>query len=65
MSETEKTFITRTQAAERAGVAVTTIDRWVRHGQLTRYKVIGGAETTRFDQEQLDRLLTPQPENAS
>lgn len=51
-------YLTRTQAAERRGVSVATIDRWVREGRLTRYRPAGNRRNgSRYRQSELDALL--------
>jgi excisionase family DNA binding protein len=52
-------FITITQAAERADRQEQTIYRWLREGDLTRYKVGPGRGFTRISVQELDNLLTP------
>lgn len=41
-----------------------TIDRWVREGRLTRYRMAGHKKVSRFKRSELDALLvaeTPRP----
>jgi hypothetical protein len=65
MTTAEKTktqWLTREQAAGRAGVSVRTIDRWLTHRLLTRH--VRGARSTRIDAGELDALLDPTPADA-
>ena len=57
---TSETWLNRRQAAAMAGVHVTTIDRWVASGALTRHRTPGGLP--RFAAAQIDALRRPQPE---
>lgn len=56
-------MITRSAAAELAGVDVRTIDRWANEGRITRYK-IGGMQWVRFRETEIQLMLTPLPERA-
>ena len=51
-------WLNRAEAAEHLRVDVTTIDRYVKKGLITKY---GGAGVSlaRFDRNQLDALLVP------
>jgi len=61
MTPTEtRTWLTRQEAAGRAGVDIRTVDAWLADGTLTRYRV--GRRAVRIDQEQLDALRTPTPD---
>ena len=55
-------YVTRSEAAELAGVDLRTIDRWADRGLLTRYKIGHTRENVRFKRIQLNKLLTPAPE---
>jgi excisionase family DNA binding protein len=37
MTTAQKTWLTRAEAAERAGISLRTVDRWLSNGTLTRY----------------------------
>ena len=53
-------WLTRPEAAARARVSSTTIDKWVNLGKLKAYKVIAAGSrsgVTRFKTEALDALL--------
>lgn len=56
MSRTPENLITRTQAAERAGVHPATIDRLRKAGKLKTYRVLGRREI-HVDPAELDRLV--------
>lgn len=57
---TSTMWLNRRQAAALAGVHVTTLDRWVASGALTRHRTPGGLP--RFARADIDALRTPQPE---
>jgi excisionase family DNA binding protein len=57
----EPEFITISEAVRRANRNQQTIYRWLRDGNLTRYKVGPGRGYTRINAEELDALLTPTP----
>lgn len=52
-------WLTRTEAAARAGRDVRTVDRWLASGALTRYRQ---GRSVRVDQAELDQRTTPQKE---
>lgn len=49
-------YLTRQQAAERAGVGIRTIDKWVRLGKLQKYRAAGGRTYIFVSQAELDQL---------
>lgn len=51
-------WLTRKEAAEYARVTTGTIDRWARHGDLTRHHP-KGTRSVRFHRDELDRLMVP------
>jgi excisionase family DNA binding protein len=55
----EDGYITIKEACERAHRNQQTIYRWLREGDLTRYKVGPGRGFTRISVKELDGLLTP------
>lgn len=55
-----KTWLTRQEAADRAGVDIRTVDAWLADGTLTRYRV--GRRAVRIDAGQLDAVRTPTPD---
>jgi excisionase family DNA binding protein len=54
-----KDALTRREAAERLGVHISTVDRWIKAGILTRYK-IGETRSTRIDPREIPKLLVRQ-----
>lgn len=50
-------WLTRQEAADRAGVTVRTIDNWVLNGVLTKH--LGGIRRVRIDAAELDAFLAP------
>lgn len=52
-------FVTVPQAAEIAGCGIPSVYRWLRTGQLTRYKT--GTRRTWIKRSELEKLLTPVP----
>ena len=50
-------WLTRMQAAERLGINVRTVDRWVANGWLTRYETVSGL--ARFRAEDVEALAEP------
>lgn len=54
---TERTYLTRQEAAQRAGVSIGTLDRWIRSGYLRKYVRQHGRHVVRVDEAQLERLL--------
>lgn len=57
----EKKLISRQAAADRAGVAVRTVDYWRRRGYLTTHRVRG--HFVRVDQDELDQYIKASPED--
>lgn len=57
-----KDLITRQQAADRAGLSIQTIDRYLAQGLLTKYKAGPTKRFVRVDSAELDELLRPEPE---
>lgn len=55
-------LITRSAAAELAGVDVRTIDRWANEGRIPRYKV-GGMQWVRFREADIRAMVEPVPED--
>jgi hypothetical protein len=54
-------WLTRREAAARAGVSLSTIDRQLRPGgRLTKH--VSGANAVRISQKELDALYEPTPE---
>lgn len=64
METKEKTWLTRRQAADRAGVGLRTIARRLADGTLTRHRD-DLTHRVMIDAEELDRALEPAPERAS
>lgn len=54
-------YLTRQEAAERAGVGIRTIDKWVRTGKLQKYRAVGGRTYIFVSQAELDRLTALAP----
>lgn len=52
-------WLTRKEAQARAGVSLSTIDRHLSRGELTRH--VRGANAVRISTEELDALYTPRP----
>lgn len=52
-------WITKREAAARAGVIVRTIDNWLAAGRLTKHR--DGVGHVRIDAAELTRLITPRP----
>jgi phage terminase Nu1 subunit (DNA packaging protein) len=57
--ESNTEWITRQQAASRAGVNLRTIDNWTRTGVVTKH--VDGVGRTWIDGAELDELLKPVP----
>lgn len=62
--QTEQTWLTRTEAAARAGVDVRTVDRWLETKRLTRYRA-GPRGAVRIRASELDTLLEPMEEQTA
>lgn len=60
--QVEHDMITRSAAAELAGVDVRTIDRWANEHRITRYK-IGGMQWVRFKRSEIEAMVTPVPDD--
>lgn len=58
MQTTKDRWLTRAEAARRAGISERTLDRWLNNGTLTRHRR-GRAVKVRADE--LDRVLEPVP----
>jgi excisionase family DNA binding protein len=58
MTEPRK-YLRRAEAAEYMSVTPATIDRWVKEGRLTRYRLAGHAKVSRYDKADLDALVKP------
>ncbi len=56
---TESMYLRRAEAADYMSVSPATIDRWVREGRLTRYRLAGHSKVSRYRQSELDALLVP------
>jgi len=52
-------WLTRKEAQARAGVSLSTIDRHLSRGELTRH--VRGTNAVRISTEELDALYTPRP----
>lgn len=52
-------WFTRAEAAEYARVSLATLDRWARHGVITRHKTPSG-RGVRFTKSDIDSALTPE-----
>lgn len=52
-------WLNRAEAAEYLRVHVTTIDRWVKEGRITKYTGADGLSLARFRRDELDALLAP------
>lgn len=66
--QTEQTWLTRAEAAVRAGVDVRTIDRWIQAGHLTRYRAGAGKKlgfAVQIRASELDALLQPMEERTA
>lgn len=59
MRTAEKTWLTRQEAADRAGVHVRTVSRWLAEGTLTRRRVRGRSRVL-IDASELDAVTLPQ-----
>lgn len=57
-----KTWLTRLEAAERAGRDLSTIARWLREGKLTKH--VSAMNRVCIDADELDALLAPRPATA-
>lgn len=56
-------YLTRTQAAERAGVHPSTITRWLRNGHLTKHPGRRGRyRVVLIDTDELDKLAAATPD---
>lgn len=60
MTEQDITWLTRQEAADRASVALRTIDRWRTEGRLTTHYI--RQRYVRVSSEELTRLTWPQTE---
>lgn len=60
----DNTYLTKVEAAKYLRVATSTVDRWVREGRITRYK-IGGTQSVRFKRPELDALLVAETDVAT
>jgi len=60
MTEHDTRWITRQDAAIRAGVALRTIDRWRAEGRLTTYKVRG--LYVRLSEVEVSQMIDPETE---
>jgi excisionase family DNA binding protein len=52
-------WMSKAEATAYLGVSDWSIDRYVKSGQLTRYK-LGGTQTVRFRREDIEALLVPE-----
>ena len=52
-------WLTRQEAADRAGVHLRTVATWLTQGHLTRH--LSGVNGVRIDQQELDDFLAPTP----
>ena len=52
-------WLSRSEAAARAGVDITTVDRWMKKGALGKYL---SGRRVRVSMEELDRYLEPKTE---
>lgn len=57
MNATETEWITRAEAARRAGVHLRTVAGWLAKGKLTRY--VDGVGRVRIDADELRTLIEP------
>lgn len=55
-------WLTRKEAARRAGVSVRTIDRWTQEGHLTRHRT--NIRSVRINAGELEEKITPKGEGA-
>lgn len=60
---TESPWLTRTETAQHLRVSPPTVDRWVREGRLTRYK-LAGQQSVRFLRADVEALVTPDEPDA-
>lgn len=56
---TDGTLLTREEAAEKLGVSLSTIDRYLRDGTLRRVKI--GKRIVRIESAQIESLIQPEP----
>lgn len=64
MDDIVREFLRRAEAADYMSVSPATIDRWVREGRLTRYRMAGHEKVSRYRRSDLDALLVPENECA-
>jgi excisionase family DNA binding protein len=64
MKTTEKTWLTRGQAAARHGIGVRTVDRMLAVGRLTRHRRPGTRHVL-IDAAELDAVMEPVEASAS
>jgi excisionase family DNA binding protein len=57
-----KTWLTRQEAADRAGRDLSTIARWLREGRLSKH--VSGLNRVCIDADELDALMNPTPADA-
>lgn len=62
MTTTKTRWLTRQETAQRAGVTLRTVDRWLAQGLLTRH--VSAARSVHIDAVELDALLAPVPDPA-
>lgn len=60
METAEKTWLTRQEAAERAGVHLRTVARWLAEGTLTGHRV-RGRHRVRIDASEVDSVTGQAP----
>ncbi len=58
------TYMTKSEAADFLRVSESTIDRYVRAGQLGRFKV-AGLQSTRFRRDEVEAMIVPDNEEAA
>ena len=52
------TYLTKQEAADKAQVAVITINRWLAAGKLSRYAGNGYPQKVYIDEKELDEIIT-------
>lgn len=55
-------WLSRSEAAARAGVDITTVDRWMKKGALGKYR---SGRRVRVNREELDEYLKPRTETSN
>jgi excisionase family DNA binding protein len=53
-------WLSRSEAAARAGVDITTVDRWMKKGALSKYM---SGRRVRVNRDELDKYLEPKTES--